>query len=73
VPRYFFHCNDGAERLDADGVELPNLTRARGEAVVFMGERLKDVDGAFWGQPAWRMWVTDESGATVCELNVSGK
>src|SRR4051794_23008586 len=40
MPRYFFHCNDGTGRLDADGVELRDLKQARGEVVVFVGERL---------------------------------
>jgi hypothetical protein len=37
MPRCFFHFHD-----------VPPLKEARSEAVVFMGERLTDLDGEFW-------------------------
>jgi hypothetical protein len=41
---------------------------------VGLGELLKDnLRGRFWDDPDWRMWVSDEGGATVCSLSVSGE
>jgi hypothetical protein len=46
---------------------------ARVQAVVAAGEALEDLDGKFWDGTDWRMWVTDESGATVCKLTFSAR
>ena len=73
MPRYFFHVHDGEDIPDHDGVELAGPEDARDKAVIACGEALKDLDGAFWESEEWRMRVTDESGATVCELTISGK
>ena len=71
MSRYFFHVQDGTDRPDHDGVELPSDDAARAEAVVTMGEALKDLDGRFWQSAEWRMVVQDITGATVCTLKVS--
>jgi hypothetical protein len=68
MPRYFFHVRDSSEHIDEDGVELPSLDEARSQAVVAAGEALRDLDGKFWNGEDWRMWVNDETGATVCTL-----
>jgi hypothetical protein len=73
MPRYFFHFHDGTDQPDRDGVELPNAKAARSEAVVFMGERLKDLDGDFWAESEWRIRVADESGRTICAIRVAGE
>ncbi len=41
--------------------------------MIVAGEMLKDLDGKFWRSPLWRMWVTDESGATVCGLTFAAE
>jgi hypothetical protein len=33
----------------------------------------EDVGGRFWNNREWRMWVTDEAGATVCALRFSAE
>ena len=71
MPRYFFHVQDGTDRPDADGVEFPNDDAARAEAVVAMGEALRDLDGRFWNAGEWQLVVQDITGATVCTLKVS--
>jgi hypothetical protein len=69
--RYYFNFRDGAEYLDEEGTELPNLEDVRAQAVLFCAEALREVKGSFWAGEPWRVWVTDESGATVCEINLS--
>ena len=68
MPRFFFHVRDSVELLDTEGVELANPEMARSAAIRAAGEALRDLGGKFWEAPEWRMWVTDESGATVCAL-----
>ena len=72
MPRYFFHVHDGQDTPDEDGVELSGPDEAKGQAVIFAGEALRDKDGAFWNSGEWRMVVVDEAGATVCTLAFSG-
>jgi hypothetical protein len=73
VPRFFFHFHDGTDQPDRDGIELPDARAARNEAVVFMGEKLKDLDGDFWPEGEWSMRVEDETGASVCVIRVAGE
>jgi len=69
MARYFFHVRDSAEILDRDGVECPGIEEARAVAVKAAADALRDLGAKFWNAPEWRMWVTDESGATVCSLS----
>ena len=71
MARYFFHVQDGTDKPDSEGTEFPSDQAARAEAVVAMGEALKDLDGRFWRSAEWRMLVQDITGATVCTLKVS--
>jgi hypothetical protein len=73
LPRYFFHVHDGRETLDEEGTEFPDADQARAAAVRAAGEALRDLGGNFWRSPEWRMWVTDESGATLCTLTFSSQ
>lgn len=40
---------------------------------MFMGERLKELDGDFWPDGEWSIRVVDEAGAVVCRIQVSGE
>ncbi len=71
VPRYFFHVQDGQDRPDRCGTPLAGVDDARAAAIVAAGEALKDLGARFWTHAQWRMHVTDEQGATVCELRLS--
>jgi hypothetical protein len=73
MPRYFFHFRDDKLMLDKEGLELSGLDEARTQAVVASGEALRDFGGKFWRDTTWRMWVTDEAGATVCTLRFSSE
>ena len=73
MPRYFFHVHDGSDRPDHEGTECPDVETARSQAVSLLGEMVRYLDGRFWRHPEWRLNVVDETGATVCELQVSGR
>ena len=55
------------------GTELASPKAARDAAVVFMGEKLKELDGDFWPDGEWSIRVADETGATVCAIRVTGR
>jgi hypothetical protein len=73
VPRYFFHVRESVDMIDRVGNEFSGSEEALREAVVAAGEMLRDVGGRFWNNREWRMWVTDEAGATVCALRFSAE
>src|SRR5215211_7373762 len=71
MAHYFFHFH-GADQPDHTGTELASAQAARDAAVIFMGERLKDLDGGFWPDAEWSIRVVDETGAAVCAIQISG-
>jgi hypothetical protein len=71
MARYYFHVQDGVRAIDHTGTELDGADEARGMAVLAAGEALKDLGAGFWDSPEWRMWVTDEDGATICAFRFS--
>jgi Domain of unknown function (DUF6894) len=73
VPRYFFHVRDSKEIIDKEGLLLSDPDEARMQAVVAAGEMLKDFARKFWTGTEWRMWVTDETGKTVCALRFAAE
>ena len=73
MPRYFFHVDEGSEQPDGEGTDLADMGQVRSEAVRLSGEVLRDMEGRFWRRPEWRLTVTNESGADVLSLQVSGK
>ena len=73
MPRCFFHVDDGSEQPDGKGTDLADMDQVRSEAVRLSGEVLRDMEGRFWRRPEWRLTVTNESGADVLSLQVSGK
>jgi hypothetical protein len=60
MPRFFFHLEDGATFLDADGTDLPDLKAARDEAIRATGEMLREIPNAIHRDDPLRMWVTDQ-------------
>ena len=72
MPRYFFHVDGGSEQPDTEGTELAGMGQVRSEAVRLTGEILRDMGGRFWDHAAWTLTVTDETGADVLSLHVSG-
>ena len=70
--RYFFHFHDGTDQPDLTGTELASSKAARDAAVVFMGEKLRELDGDFWPEGEWSIRVANEADATVCTIRVTG-
>ncbi len=69
MPRFFFHTQDGQDWTDEVGTTLAGVDEARALAITASAEALRDLGAKFWGHPDWRMHVTDEQGATVCDLH----
>jgi hypothetical protein len=72
MPRYFFNVQDGQNLPDHEGTVLADADAARVMAVVTSGEMIQAHALEFWADADWRMHVTDEQGATVCNLRFSG-
>ena len=72
MPRYFFNVKDGRDLPDHQGTVLANPDAARVMAVFSSGEMLKAHAEQFWLDRDWQMHVTDEQGASVCDLRFSG-
>ena len=70
--RYFFHFHDGTDQPDDTGTEFASVKEARDAAVVFMGEKLKELDGDFWPEGEWSIRVVDQTGATLCAIRATG-
>ena len=73
MPRYFFHTADGSRERDVVGIELPKLPDARHQAIVFLGECIKDSPHLLEHHD-FRVEVTDTLGAllfTVITIAVS--
>lgn len=69
MPRYFFHVHDGIDRLDTEGVELPSLSVARAEAIVFAGETIKNAGLCGGHGDEWCLTVTDDSGVMLFRMD----
>ncbi len=73
MPRYFFNVEGSRfPEQDEDGIVLAGPAEARSALVTLAGELLKEADGGFWTGAEWRLRVTDEQGATVCALTITG-
>lgn len=69
--RFYFHIESLGHR-DHDGLELPTLVDAQHEALKTMAEMVGDMAEAFWGDPSWRLVVTDQTGLALLSLEVVG-
>ncbi len=71
MPRFFFHVHDGQDTIDHEGTELPSAQAAHDEAVATSGRMIAEKGGKVGSGDEWRMWVTDVTGAVVCDLKFS--
>lgn len=72
MPRYFFHVDDGVQKPDREGTDLPGVREAEVEAVATAGSMLKDVGRDFWNSGGrWHMHVTDEDSRLLFTLRFS--
>ena len=72
MPRYHFNVHDSQDIAEEDGLILNGPEEARALAVTAAGEALRDLGDRFWKSSEWQMHVTDEQGATVCDLRFTG-
>ena len=72
MPRFFFNVKDGQDLPDHEGMVLADADAARVMAVFSSGEMIRAHASQFWKDRDWQMHVTDEQGATVCDLRFSG-
>lgn len=54
-------------------MDLSNAGAARDQAVIYLGEILKDEDGRFWDEPDLCITVQDATGLTLFILDVTGR
>ena len=72
MPRYFFNIQDGRDIPDTEGIVLADADAARVEAVAALGDLIKGRAKTFWKSGDWQIQVTDEQGASVCDVYLSG-
>jgi hypothetical protein len=68
MARYFIHVLDGTLLRDEEGEELQGLAAARTAALRTLGETLRSREGRFWEDGALRVFVEDDDGATVVNI-----
>ena len=73
MPRYFFHVIDGHDIPDLEGVELPDRSAARAQAIRASGEILRDMGQDFWNGTKWRMEVADDRGQVMFVLRFAAE
>jgi hypothetical protein len=72
MPRYFFNVHDGEELPDAEGTQLGGVEEAKGQAIIFAGEAIRELGHKFWSGVTWAVEVSDESGETLFTLKFVG-
>ena len=70
MPRYYFHSRDGGLERDETGLDLPDATQARTEAVRYAGALMKDDPRLVWDGRDFRVQVTQEDDTPVMTLIV---
>ncbi|MDB5734396.1 MAG: hypothetical protein JWP16_1803 [Alphaproteobacteria bacterium] len=72
MPRYFFNVQDSSGR-DIEGSELADLHAAKEAAVRLCGEMIREIDGAFWDAPLWRLEVTNPQNRLLFSLTFAAE
>lgn len=70
MARYFIHILDGKLVRDEEGEDLRDLASARTVALRTLGETLRSREDRFWEDGSLRIFVEDEAGATVVNIEV---
>ena len=71
MARYFFHIEDSISDLDTEGVELADHGAAMSQAVVMMGELLRERSAAVVQHRGLKLIVTDQTGLIAFILDLS--
>ena len=72
MPNYVFTVRDSKPAPDTVEIQLDGPQTARSMAMTEAGEMLRDHADRCWPATDWWVHVTDEQGATVCRITVSG-
>ena len=72
MPHYVFTVQDSAPAPDTVEIQLDGPQRARALAMAEAGEMLRDHADRSWPATDWWVQVTDEQGAPLCRITVSG-
>lgn len=72
MPIFRYVINDATPAESVQAVDFPDVDTAKGQAVIFAGTMLAEIDGAFWEDSEWRLDVTDEGGLILCSIVVLG-
>jgi hypothetical protein len=71
--KYFFDTQDGAAGADAEGVELPDMARARVEAIRYAGAVMSHEPDVLWDGRDFHVFVSDATGLLLfdvcCQVN----
>lgn len=73
MPEYRFLCSRDPDGRVPPTMSLPDADAARDQAVIYLGELLKDEDGRFWEEPELNITVQDATGLTLFSLDVTGR
>ena len=71
MPRFHFNVRDGHNLEDGEGVELPDFSTARREAIRLSGALLEEEPDQFDVGDDWRMEVTDDTGLILFLMTFS--
>jgi hypothetical protein len=72
VNDYVFTVVDGTGDASSDRIALASLEAAKSQMVIYAGEMLKNVDGAFWQDSDWRIDLSDDTGLILCSIMIHG-
>ena len=72
MPHYVFTVQDSAPAADTVEIQLDGPETARSMAMTEASDVLRDHADRSWPATDWWVHVTDEQGATVCRISVSG-
>lgn len=70
MPRYFFSIENDHPDKDDEGTELPGPDAARINAVMYLGESLRDRPDMIWDGHRLSVRVTDEQGHNIFKVTV---
>jgi hypothetical protein len=60
MKRFYFNTETERSELDPEGTELANVDQARCEALVLLGEMVRDAYRySAWNGTPWKVWVSD--------------
>lgn len=72
MPRYYFHTVERTAVCDEEGTELPSKSIARGAALMFTAELVRELGKELY-DTGLEVTVTDDAGRTLWTIAVEAK